>query len=76
VKRVSFFSSKATFLVALEVFICTPLPLSIAYNAAITQPASTKRYAFAWRFACFYRAIYTLLVGNWYAFEQPFACVK
>lgn len=67
--------SKATFSVALEVFVCPFPPIPIADNPAISSPTHTKTHAFALQSVCFYRAIQLQLLDNLVAIASQFAAI-
>lgn len=66
--------SKATFPVALEVFVCPFPPIPIADDPAISPPTHTKTHAFIAQSIPLYRAICMLLQDNLHAFTTRFAC--
>jgi len=66
--------SKATFSVALEVFVCPFPPIPIADNPAISSPTHTKTHAFALQSVCDCHAICMPLQNDLHAFPTRFAC--
>ena len=66
--------SKATFPVALEVFVCPFPPIPIADDPAISPPTHTKTHAFIAQSACFYPPICMLFPHDLHAFPPRFAC--
>lgn len=67
--------SKATFPVALEVFVCPFPPIPIADNPAITPPTHTKTHAFIAQSIPLYRAICMLLQDDLHAFPAQFLMI-
>ena len=66
--------SKATFPVALEVFVCPFPSIPIADDPAIAPPTNTKTHAFTAQSIPLYRTIYMLLQDDLHAFTTRFAC--
>ena len=67
--------SKATFPVALEVFVCPFPPIPIADDSAIAPPTHTKTHAFIAQSTCNYPPICMLLPHDLHAFTVQFLMI-